>query len=260
MIETADTQGLILMDHGSPDPLDIYLQDVTSTPVTRIGGHNWTEFLNDQGDGPEARSRLAAGSTALVISLTKRYWAEARERGIAPEDVVGAANVRLMVAARNFNPDMGLTFGTFVYNSVAPYIAYEVLRSESSRPETVFSDLIVDGDEIDSTWEERISEEEGFSRYDGNPLRIVLEREEGRERVELLGRVHSALASLPERERIAITARFQIDGGPEMTLQEIADKLPYAYKPRQGKGRSHANASAAINSGLRMIREAILSQ
>lgn len=154
----------------------------------------------------EALNKLVYHNLKFVVSIVKQY----RHRGVPFADLISEGNMGLIRAAQKFDPDKGVKFISYavwwVRNSIN-----ECIASYQKGCETVDLD-------------EKVSNEEGDFEYTYDTINEDFEEQlnEIGNRKETVGLL---LKCLQERERKILTLFYGLDGGNEMTLDEVGVRM-----------------------------------
>lgn len=172
-----------------------------------------------------AQERLVKANLRFAIKMAGKYKKYAGP-GLDMEDLIQAANIGLMTAARKFDPDKGARFITYasfwVKNSLDNeiFLSGRSVRIPKSRKELFFNGEF-NAASIDASFGEKdgetlanMIEGLGISNPESEAVesdsREILRREVGR---------------LPDSERRVIVSRYGLDGSKPKTLAEIGKIL-----------------------------------
>lgn len=177
--------------------------------------------------------RLVSSAAGLAISRCEPYLG----RGVDAEDLAQAGFLGLLKAAKRFRDDdpSGAKFGTFAL----PWIDAEV-RSELRR-----SSVIPIGERAArrGDWPSVASLAYPDELVDRASESGVDDRDEE-------ARIAAALRALPPSAQRALTLRFGLDGGRELTLEEVGRRL----------GTDRKMAAVRITRALQLLRAALESK
>jgi len=183
------------------DPLDAILETAPCPPETAEDGVRKLR----------ARNALVTSNLGLVHHHARRFAG----RGVDHDDLVQVAAFGLMRAAELHDPARG-AFGMYatIWIKSAMREAVERARAGVSAGPPVEAEDVVDPGAVD-------------------PLEALADAERA-------ARVRAAVAALPGRHRVVVEGRYGLDGGPPLTLVEVAARLGVS------KQRAHALEGAAL--------------
>lgn len=165
----------------------------------------------------EAQNLLIGKNLPYVKEIAYELWNTQRELnqalGILPDDLIQEGSLGLYHCIRNYDPDSGNKFLTYVspaiYNAMLDYI-----RRQNTAFESRHLNEIVRLDDV--TRDENRSNREFIADSDlKNPEQIYLEKERHTE-------IHTALNQIDLRERTYLWYRFGFEDDMEHPLTETA--------------------------------------
>ncbi len=247
-------------DMNSHSPLQIYLQDINSTPLLSAQEERTLSARVAEGD-PEAREHMVKANLRLVVNIARGYLG----KGLSLEDLIEEGNLGLMRAVEGFDGGMETRFSTYasywikqsirrsVMNNGKPIRlpAYMVsLLSKWRRAVTVLTDRLgrtPTPEEVGKAL--RLSKKkigivakaikvnnltarpEGTEEEGGFVIDDVLTDDRIRPPDDVLGeaddleRIFRRIGQLDDREAAVIRMRFGLDPYAPMTLREIGENL-----------------------------------
>jgi RNA polymerase primary sigma factor len=244
---------------NSASPLQIYLQDINSTPLLSADEERELAERVAAGD-PYARDHMVKANLRLVVNIARGYLG----KGLSLEDLIEEGNLGLMRAVEGFDGLMETRFSTYasywikqsirraVMNNGKPIRlpAYMVsLLSKWKRATSILTDRlgrVPTQEEVGKAL--RLSKKkvgivakaikvnslmphnEGHDD-EGTVLGDVLADERSKPPEDLmieaddLGRIFDRLDALEDREAAVIRMRFGLDPFRPMTLREVGENL-----------------------------------
>jgi RNA polymerase sigma factor (sigma-70 family) len=226
--------------------------------VDEFDGEHTTRFLRAKeacDDYRSARDRFVRRNLRLTVSVAKRF----RGMGVPFLDLIQEGNLGLMRAVEKFDPEAGFRFSTYAVWWIRQSCVRAVQNTGRTvrLPTSIHEKLVrlrrarrtAPGDPSHQKLAEELNlteaEVTSLLQVDRRPLsldepiestdNVTLvdripdsERESVEERLDrhiAQTRILPLLAKLSRREREILSWRFGLDGKPEMTLQQIGDKL-----------------------------------
>jgi RNA polymerase sigma factor (sigma-70 family) len=180
----------------------------------------------------------AADELVLRNIWLARHVASRCRRDLQVDDAEGAARLGLVKAARRWDADRGVRFGTYAYTVMRHEIADERERSMAAVPmdrntRARFERYHTGGSVVPGRHAKRMGDAVAayarlreVGRLDdlGTPDEAVDRREKDDGDAEITALVLAELEQLPDRERAIIRRRFGFEGEPE-TLAGIGERL-----------------------------------
>lgn len=181
--------------------------DTLPPPLTRDEESGLIARL-DQGD-ESIKSQLIERNLRLVVYIARRF----ENTGINIEDLISIGTIGLIKAINTYQPAKNIKLATYasrcIENEILMYLRKTAnLKSEVSLDEPLNTDW--DGNEL------------LLSDILGTDTDLVMKPLEADVDRKLLS---DAIEKLAERERVIITLRFGLNGRPEQTQKEVADRL-----------------------------------
>ncbi len=156
-----------------------------------------------------ARDLLVEHNLRLVAYIAKRF----ESTGAGTEELISIGTLGLMKAIGTFRPDKGIKLATYASRCIENEILMFLRKVSARRGEiSIDEPLHTDGDGGELLLSDVLGGE-------ADTVERALEEEEER------AMVRSMVASLGKREREIIELRFGLNGGPELTQKEVADRL-----------------------------------
>ena len=156
-----------------------------------------------------ARNRLIEHNLRLVVFIARKF----ENTGVQAEDLISIGTIGLIKAVNTFDPEKKIKLATYASRCIENEILMYLRRSCKLKLEVSLDEpLNVDWDGNELLLSDILgSDEDAVSRD--------IERDEDERELR------AAVDSLSERERVIISLRFGLDGGPERTQKEVADML-----------------------------------
>lgn len=238
--------------------LDKYLQEISKMPMISVETEVELAVRIKQGDDL-ALQKLAQANLRFVVSVAKQY----QNKGLALNDLISEGNIGLVKAAMRFDETRGFKFISYavwwIRQSILQALAEQsrVVRLPLNKVGTlskmtrVFADLEQKfqreptSEEISQAMDVSLQEVESTVRSMGKhvsvdaPLANNLEGslldlmadnkaespDAGLEMDSMKIAVKRALSALSEREATIIVSYYGLNGGPSMSLEDIAEHL-----------------------------------
>ena len=181
--------------------------DTLPSPLTREEEGELIARLG-QGD-PEARARLIEHNLRLVVYIARRF----ENTGINIEDLISIGTIGLIKAVGTYQPAKSIKLATYASRCIENEILMHLRKTSSQKTE-----LSLD-EPLNTDWD---GNELLLSDILGTESDLVMKPIEADVDRQLLS---DALEKLEDREREIITLRFGLDGRPERTQKEVADRL-----------------------------------
>ncbi|MCS6999320.1 MAG: RNA polymerase sigma factor RpoD/SigA [Bacteroidota bacterium] len=210
-------------------------------------------------EGEAALEKLVKANLRFVVSVAKQY----QNQGLSLGDLINEGNLGLIKAAKRFDETRGFKFISYavwwIRQSILQALAEQsrIVRLPLNRvgalnkiskkfseleqryereptPAEMAEELEMNINEIAETMRisgRHLSIDAPFSHSEESRLLDVLPNESQPPpdselmHESLCYEIHQALATLPEREAAVIRYYFGVDGCPQLTLEEIGEKL-----------------------------------
>lgn len=238
--------------------LDKYLQEISKMPMISTEIEVELAIRIKQGDDI-ALQKLAQANLRFVVSVAKQY----QNKGLPLNDLISEGNIGLVKAAMRFDETRGFKFISYavwwIRQSILQALAEQsrVVRLPLNKVGTlnkltrVFAELEQKfqreptAEEISSAMEVTLEEVETTVRsmgkhisvdapfannLEGSLLDLMADNkadapDAGLEEDSMKIAVKRALSALSEREATIIVSYYGLNGGPSMSLEDIAEKL-----------------------------------
>ena len=161
-----------------------------------------------QGD-MKAREELIAGNLRLVLSVIQRF----ANRGENADDLFQVGCIGLIKAINTYQPAKNIKLATYASRCIENEILMHLRKTANLKSEVSFDEP------LNTDWD---GNELLLSDILGTESELVMKPIEADVDRQLLS---DALEKLEDREREIITLRFGLDGRPERTQKEVADRL-----------------------------------
>ena len=161
-----------------------------------------------QGD-LEARNILIEHNLRLVAHIMKKYYTPNGDQ----DDLISIGTIGLIKSINTFNPEKNIKLATYASRCIENEILMYLRRNNKTKMEVSIDEpLNVDWDGNELLLSDVLGTENDLVM---RPIEADVDR-------QLLS---DALEKLEDREREIITLRFGLDGRPERTQKEVADRL-----------------------------------
>lgn len=155
----------------------------------------------DLAEAVEVRNRIVRSNLRLVVSMARKLSPSLDQMS----ELIGEATVPLIRAVELYNVGLGNRFSTYATWAIRNHMLRCLKRRQSVVDRTAAGDGL---------WLEQLADERS------TPEDLELHSN------QQVAAVQQLLASLSDRERLVITARFGLDGQPSgQSLQDIADRV-----------------------------------
>jgi RNA polymerase primary sigma factor len=245
--------------YGGPDPLKLYLAEIRRIPLINADEEKRLGVLALKGD-IEARQALISANLRLVVYVAKRFIG----RGLSLSDLIEEGNLGLIRAAEKFQPKRGFRFSTYatwwirqaVQRGLANHAATvrlpvhiaEALGRLARERERLLAKLGREPREAElagalKVTPQRLREWQRASRQSLSLDASMDGEDEGKRFVDMLsdggafspeeltfqelerGQLTRLLGRLKEKERAVLMARFGLESGEAMTLEQTGALL-----------------------------------
>lgn len=204
----ASLKELIRKLKGSENVLD-YICGTEALPLP-FSAEEESDLLGKLSAGDEeVKSSLVEHNLRLVVYIARKF----DNTGADSDDLVSVGTIGLIKAVNSFRPDKNIKLATYASRCIENEILMYLRRLVRVRNEVSFDEP------LNTDWE---GNELLLSDILGTDSDTVYKDIESGVEKELL---RSALARLPERERMIMNLRFGLDGREEMTQKDVADLL-----------------------------------
>ena len=157
----------------------------------------------------EAKSTLIEHNLRLVVYIAKKF----DNTGVSVEDLISIGTIGLIKAINTFNPVKNIKLATYASRCIENEILMYLRRNSKTKMEVSIDEpLNVDWDGNELLLSDILGTESDLVM---KPIEADVDR-------QLLS---DALEKLEDREREIITLRFGLDGRPERTQKEVADRM-----------------------------------
>ena len=168
------------------------------------------EYLEWAAQGDlEARNLLVEHNLRLVAHIVKKYYAQTGDQ----DDLISIGTIGLIKGISTFKSDKNVRLATYASRCIENEILMHLRKTSSQKTE-----LSLD-EPLNTDWD---GNELLLSDILGTESDLVMKPIEADVDRQLLS---DALEKLEDREREIITLRFGLDGRPERTQKEVADRL-----------------------------------
>ncbi len=202
------TRLLIRLGLSSPGKI-MYIggSDVLPAPLK---GEEERQVLARLSQGDEgAKSLLIEHNLRLVVYIARRF----ENTGVNIEDLISIGTIGLIKAVGTYNPAKNIKLATYASRCIENEILMHLRKISGQKSEVSFDEP------LNTDWD---GNELLLSDILGTDTDIVMQPIEADEDRRLL---HQAVEQLSDRERTIITLRFGLNGQPEKTQKEVADRL-----------------------------------
>ena len=162
----------------------------------------------DAGD-ESVRSTLIERNLRLVAYIARRF----ENTGINIEDLISIGTIGLIKAVNTYRSDKNIKLATYASRCIENEILMHLRKTAPQKSEVSFDEP------LNTDWD---GNELLLSDILGTENDLVMRPIEEDVDRKLLS---DALEKLSDRERLIITLRFGLDGRPERTQKEVADRL-----------------------------------
>lgn len=168
------------------------------------------EYLQRYAKGDqEARDILIERNLRLVAHIIKKYYTQSGDQ----EDLISIGTIGLIKAINTYQPAKNIKLATYASRCIENEILMHLRKTANLKSEVSFDEP------LNTDWD---GNELLLSDILGTESDLVMKPIEADVDRQLLS---DALEKLEDREREIITLRFGLDGRPERTQKEVADRL-----------------------------------
>ena len=202
------TRLLIRLGLSSPGKI-MYIggSDVLPAPLK---GEDERRMLVRLSQGDErAKNALIEHNLRLVVYIARRF----ENTGVNIEDLISIGTIGLIKAVGTYNLDKNIKLATYASRCIENEILMHLRKISGQKSEVSFDEP------LNTDWD---GNELLLSDILGTDADVVMQPLEADEDRRLLWR---AVDRLSDRERTIITLRFGLNGQPEQTQKEVADRL-----------------------------------
>ena len=192
---------------GAPGLFYIGGSDTMPAPLDRAAEQQAIRAL--AAGSEEAASLLIEHNLRLVVYIARRF----ENTGINIEDLISIGTIGLIKAVGTYQPAKSIKLATYASRCIENEILMHLRKTSSQKTE-----LSLD-EPLNTDWD---GNELLLSDILGTESDLVMKPIEADVDRQLLS---DALEKLEDREREIITLRFGLDGRPERTQKEVADRL-----------------------------------
>lgn len=192
---------------GAPGLFYIGGSDTMPAPLDRAAEQQAIRAL--AAGSEEAASLLIEHNLRLVVYIARRF----ENTGIHIEDLISIGTIGLIKAIHTFKPDKNIKLATYASRCIENEILMYLRKCSAQKTEVSIDEP------LNTDWD---GNELLLSDILGTENDLVMRPIEEDVDRKLLS---DALEKLSDRERLIITLRFGLDGRPERTQKEVADRL-----------------------------------
>ena len=179
--------------------------DTLPPPLSREAEAKLLERIGEE----DARQTLIEHNLRLVVYIARRF----ENTGIGIEDLISIGTIGLIKAVSTYQPGKNIKLATYASRCIENEILMYLRKNASRRSEISFDEpLNTDWDGNELLLSDVLGTEEDTVM---RPIEEVVDR-------KLL---HSAISTLPQREKEIIVLRFGLEGHQEQTQKEVASRL-----------------------------------
>ena len=192
---------------GAPGVFYIGGSDTMPAPLDREAEQQAIRALTAGSE--DAASLLIEHNLRLVVYIARRF----ENTGIHIEDLISIGTIGLVKAIHTFKPDKNIKLATYASRCIENEILMYLRKCSAQKTEVSIDEP------LNTDWD---GNELLLSDILGTESDLVMKPIESDVDRQLLS---DALEKLEDREREIITLRFGLDGRPERTQKEVADRL-----------------------------------
>lgn len=187
------------------EELDTYFNDILNIRNLTAQEEKELAIKIKNGD-EEALNQLVYHNLRFVVNIAKKY----RHRGVPFSDLISEGNMGLIYAAKKFNPDKGVKFITYAVWWIKNSINECIETYNRSNEVILDQDYMINNQSNIEKYYENINED--FE----NKINDIQSR---KDTIDLL------MKCLHEREIKILTLFYGLNGGKEMTLDEVGKEM-----------------------------------
>ena len=166
-------------------------------------------FAGLEAGNPDCRDVLIVHNLRLVVYIARRF----ENTGVGIEDLISIGTIGLIKAINTYQPAKNIKLATYASRCIENEILMHLRKTANLKSEVSFDEP------LNTDWD---GNELLLSDILGTESDLVMKPIEADVDRQLLS---DALEKLEDREREIITLRFGLDGRPERTQKEVADRL-----------------------------------
>ena len=166
-------------------------------------------FAGLEAGNPDCRDVLIVHNLRLVVYIARRF----ENTGVGIEDLISIGTIGLIKAINTYQPAKNIKLATYASRCIENEILMHLRKTANLKSEVSFDEP------LNTDWD---GNELLLSDILGTESDLVMRPIEADVDRQLLS---DALEKLEDREREIITLRFGLDGRPERTQKEVADRL-----------------------------------
>lgn len=198
----------LLVRVGLLPPAELHYIGGSDTLPPPLSREREAELLERIGE-EDARKELIEHNLRLVVYIARRF----ENTGINIEDLISIGTIGLIKAVGTYRTDKNIKLATYASRCIENEILMYLRKNAGRKGEVSFDEP------LNTDWD---GNELLLSDILGTESDLVMKPIEADVDRQLLS---DALEKLEDREREIITLRFGLDGRPERTQKEVADRL-----------------------------------
>ena len=198
----------LLVRVGLLPPAELHYIGGSDTLPPPLSREREAELLERIGE-EDARKELIEHNLRLVVYIARRF----ENTGVGIEDLISIGTIGLIKAVGTYRTDKNIKLATYASRCIENEILMHLRKTANLKSEVSFDEP------LNTDWD---GNELLLSDILGTESDLVMKPIEADVDRQLLS---DALEKLEDREREIITLRFGLDGRPERTQKEVADRL-----------------------------------
>ena len=198
----------LLVRVGLLPPAELHYIGGSDTLPPPLSREREAELLERIGE-EDARKELIEHNLRLVVYIARRF----ENTGVGIEDLISIGTLGLIKAVGTYRTDKNIKLATYASRCIENEILMYLRKNAGRKGEVSFDEP------LNTDWD---GNELLLSDILGTESDLVMKPIEADVDRQLLS---DALEKLEDREREIITLRFGLDGRPERTQKEVADRL-----------------------------------